>query len=64
MARLFFFFLLFDFLFSFSVVKSVFRGSFNVETLTSSNEERLLSEVSGWLLSHQLQMLMCCLVRE
>jgi hypothetical protein len=41
-----FLFLLFGFLFSFSMVKSVVCGSFNAETLTSSNEELLLSEMS------------------
>jgi hypothetical protein len=39
-------FLFFGFLFSFSVVKSIFCGSFNAETLISSDEELLLSEVS------------------
>ena len=39
-------FLFFSLLFSFSVVISVFCGSFSAETLISSNEELLLSEVS------------------
>jgi hypothetical protein len=39
-------FLLFCFMFSFSVVKSELCGSFNAETLNPSNEESLLSEVS------------------
>jgi hypothetical protein len=46
MALLSFFLLLLSgFLFSFCVVKSVFCGSLNTETLTSSNEELSLSEV-------------------
>ena len=39
-------FLLFRALFSFSVVKSVLCGTFSADTVTSSNEELLLSEVS------------------
>jgi len=46
MAQLFFFFQLFGFLFSFSEVKSVLRCSFSADTVTSSNAELLLSEVS------------------
>jgi len=46
MVQLFLYFLLFGFMFSFSVVQSVLCGSFNAETLTPSNEEFLLSEVS------------------
>ena len=41
-----FIFLLFCLLFSFSVVKSIFCGSFSAAGLISSNEELLLSEVS------------------
>ena len=39
-------FLLFGFLFYFSVVKSILYGSFSADTLTLSNEEFLLSKVS------------------
>jgi hypothetical protein len=39
-------FLLFGFLLSFSVVRSIFYSSFSAETLTLSNEELFLSEVS------------------
>ena len=40
--------LLFDFLFSLSMVKSTFCVSFSAETLTSCSEELSLSEVSHY----------------
>jgi hypothetical protein len=39
-------FLLFGFFLSFSVFKSIICGSFSADTLTSSNKDLLLSEVS------------------
>jgi hypothetical protein len=39
-------FLLFGFLLTFSVVRSILYSSFNAETLTLSNEELFLTEVS------------------
>ena len=44
--QVYFLFLLFSFLFSFFLVKSIFRFSFTAETLTSTNEEFFLSELS------------------
>ena len=67
-----FLFLLFIFLFSFSVVKSILCVSFSADTVTSSNEELLLSEMSelesslmnnsGRRRSHQCQMVIRSLV--
>ena len=45
-AQLFLFFSALRLPFVFSVVKSILCGSFSADTMTSSNEELLLSEVS------------------
>ena len=46
--KVLFLFLLFDFLFSFPMVNSTFRVSFNTQTLTSCNEKLFLSKLSQY----------------